>query len=254
MKEKKVMKIIDREVKSGRENNDSGDVILERIKKQVSDTNQLEYCLKMYMFVQETYETMVDIYNTPSHFWIYENDYSNNYTDFLGNDYSWGIKDYKKFLKYLAKQCLANGYDWIGIVQDSDNIWFFLDSEFWKDVELIKRSDKYFAANYFPELVDLLEPFDKVYRGYKNHTLDVEEMTIKEFEILQAIKGCSFNYDVNIGILLGLYEVIDIHDWLDAFDIKKVKEINDRNFVTPDYSQGFNISDKSELAEFCNVF
>ena len=252
MKEKKVMKIIDREVKSGRENNDSGDVILERIKKQVSDTNQLEYCLKMYMFVQETYEIMVDMYNTPLYFWIYENDYSNNYADFLGNDYSWGIKDYKKFLKYLAKQCLANGYDWIGIVQDSDNMWFFLDSKLWEEVERNKRSDKYFAANYFPELADLLEPFDKVYRGYKNHTLDAEEMTMKEFEILQVIKGCRYNSDIRS--ILDLYQKINMYGWLDAFDAKKAKEINDRNFVTPDYSYGFNISDKSELAEFCNVF
>lgn len=251
MKEKKIMKIIQKEVKTGRENGDNGDVILARITKQVSDVEKLNDCLQMYLFVQEVYDAMrkvSDLVMYDAHLYTCRLDYN----DFLCNNYSWGIKDYKRFLKYFAELLRDEGYRYLYIIHDNECDWFFVDREMYERVRDKLIEEKYSYAGLWSYDIRMLVAFDRVYRAYKNHTLDVEHMTCEELGYLQAIKGKSCSNEVDT--FARIYEQLEYYGWLDALDIEKIKELYYENDIKLNWTGFYYISNKQGRKEFCNVF
>lgn len=53
------MKIIQKEVKTGRQNGDSGDVILKRIQNQISDDVLFRYCIRLTQYIDEVVDKLL---------------------------------------------------------------------------------------------------------------------------------------------------------------------------------------------------
>lgn len=95
MREEEIMKIIQKEVKFGREKGDNEDIITARIKEQVSKDKKLDNCLRMYRLIDECIGSIKEKEEVTC--------------DFDNPAYN-GINS-NKFLQYLLKELRSCGFE-----------------------------------------------------------------------------------------------------------------------------------------------
>lgn len=133
MKEKQVMKLFEQERQ--------GKISLAEITDRVSDNQKLLYCGEMFRLVQDAaesireakYLSIAEILEDTEALMRANIKYGMVARTKICTANKWGTSDYKKFLRYLAKELSKDNTN-LYVIQNGEFDWFLLNYDLWREV------------------------------------------------------------------------------------------------------------------------